>query len=498
MGRESAIRFRDSIPTNMVQLKNTGIDEGTNLALLEAGNRQAIFLADVEPGDVFNTEGPTVKANPQIASLFPPDVDPNNRKNSIQVEEVQSQTNLQKCKQIEIVILENNERQVREYLESGERHLVRPIVEERKTENGTIKFQVKKPRPEAPCQTYIIVPNETSITYVTKQEREKNNTTGEGDDDLGQPYSTRLKDIAIQDVVGLNDVKTYAKSLLELYDDEAYNDLLDKYSDTLISKEGSVLLYGPPGCGKTMITQAIANAFVQELDRDVVFMQVSGSDILSKLQGQSEKKVRRVFDDAREKASNNDFTFLFFDEIESLVRDRSGSGLQSSQVSITNEFLNQMNDLPENVLVIGATNLPFKMDSAASRRFHTKLFCPHPPGEEMAEKWKLSLEDVDHKGDIDYNKLGKATEGYTPAEIDDRILGSLVQTEIIEKFTEGNPKKIEESYLMDKINQTEPRTIPEYVSKMETQLRRNQMEGYNEMEEYIEEHKNKWTTEASG
>lgn len=490
MARESAIRFRNSLPTSKVKLTNTGVDEGTRLVLLESGNKQAIFLADVESGDVFNTEGPTVRANPHVANLLP-GVSVNGTNNRVRVEEVRSQTNLQKCKQVTVIVENGNESQVRNYLEGGNRRLVRPILEEHETESGTVEFRVKNPRPMAPCQTYIIIPGETAISYTSRDEQEEESVaeseTSEGDDELGQPYSTRLKDVYLQDVVGLEDVKTYAKSLLQLYDDQTYDELIDKYSEELISKEGSVLLYGPPGCGKTMIAQAIANDFVRELDRDVVYMQVSGSDILSKLQGQSEKKVKKVFTEARNKASDNDFTFLFFDEVESLVRDRNASGLQSSQVSITNEFLNQMNNLPENVMVIGATNMPFKMDSAASRRFHTKLFCPHPSAEEMGRKWESSLEDVKHKESLDYDELGRVTEGYTPAEVDDRILGSLVQTDIIEDFIEGNPKRIKMDFLQKKIDNTEPRTIPEYVSKMESQMRQNQMEGYSEMEDYIKE-----------
>jgi transitional endoplasmic reticulum ATPase len=493
MARDAALRFRDEIQTNTVKLKNTGLDESAKLALLESGNRQAIFLADVESGDVFNTEGPTVKANPRIAELFPGNIDPASSNNRVSVEEVQSQQNLQECKQVSIAPVEGSERAVRNYLESGSRRLIRPITEQLDTDSGTIRFRVKEPRPMAPCQTYIVIPGETDINYVSQNDRNEEQATegGDEDDDLGQPYSTRLKDVDVEDVVGLSEVKTYAKSLIELYNDNTYADLVDKYSESLISKQGSVLLYGPPGCGKTMISQAIANEFVQTLDRDVVYMQVSGSDILSKLQGQSEKKVRKVFTDARDNASNNDFTVLFFDEVESLVRDRNASGLQSSQVSITNEFLNQMNDLPENVVVIGATNMPFKMDSAASRRFHTKLFCPHPDGEEMARKWELSIGDVTNRESMDgddYERLGKATEKYTPAEIDDRILGSLVQTEIIEEYTNGNPKTITLDYLLSKIDETEPRTIPEYVAKMESQLRHNRMEGYSEIEEYIQEH----------
>jgi transitional endoplasmic reticulum ATPase len=382
---------------------------------------------------------------------------------------------------------------VRDYLEDDVR-LVRPIVEEHDTDSGRVEFQVHDPSPTAPCQTYLLVPDETDITYKTPEDLSEETTETEpqsDDDDLGQPYTQKLSDESMEEVVGLDEVKEYGRALLELYDDQAFKELKDKYSEDIISKEGSVLLYGPPGCGKTMIVQALANEFVEELDRDVVFMQVAGSDILSKLQGQSEKKVKKVFTEARNKASDNDFTFLFFDEVESLVRDRNADSNQGSRVSITNEFLNQMNQLPENVLVLAATNMPFKMDSAASRRFHTKLLCRHPSEDEMEQKWRQSLEDVDHKEQpMDYGELADMTEGYTPAEIDDRILGSQVQTDIISEYIEGSAKKITMDYLREKIEQTEPRTIPEYISKMEEHMHRNKMEGYSDMEEYVKNNQN--------
>ena len=457
--------------------------------MLGAGNKQAIFEAEVESEDPFKTQGPTVRANGNIISLFPNE-NSSDHQQRVTVEEVKSRRNLQECKEVTIVVQDEDKQKVQGFLEGEEMRLVRPILEKRKTKLGWIEFQVVDPSPIAPCQTYIITPGETQITYKTPEEiqsaSEGSADTGDDDDKIGQPFSQKLSEETLDDVVGLTEVKEYGQSLLELYDDQVYKDLQSKYSEDLISKEGSVLLYGPPGCGKTMIVQALANKFVEELDRDVVYMEVAGSDILSKLQGQSEKKIKKVFQEARNKASDTDFTFLFFDEVESLVRDRNSSGLQSSQVSITNEFLNSMNDLPENVLVIAATNMPFKMDSAASRRFHTKKLCRHPSADEMARKWKLSLEDVDHKERLDYDELGNLTEGYTPAEIDDRILGSMIQTDIINQYLDGKPEKITMDYLRDKISDTDPRTIPEYVSKIQQHMHQNQMEGYSEMESYID------------
>jgi len=190
------------------------------------------------------------------------------------------------------------------------------------------------------------------------------------------------------------------------------------------------------------------------------------------------------------KAGENDFAFVFIDEVENLITDRNADDVQSSRASITNEFLAQMDSLEDNVMVIGATNLPFKIDPAASRRFHTKLFCGHPDADEMARKWEKSLEDVKLKSpNIDYGLLGQQSEGFTPAEIDNRILGSDVQAEVISDYLDGDPKTITEDYLLDKIGNTDKRTIPEYVGKIDSQLRRQEMSGYKELKEYINENR---------
>jgi len=199
----------------------------------------------------------------------------------------------------------------------GQQRIVHPGMNEVRSVNGRqIEFRVleEDAHPHAPGKTYLVDPDETKIEYATQEQETER--TGAGEDDGGsgnKPYSTSDPETKLSDVVGLDEAKEHATSLVTLYDDGTYDELTEKYSEEIVSKEGSLLLYGPPGCGKTMIAEAIANEFISELDRDVVLMQVSGSDILSKLQGESEGNVREIFEDARAKAGSNGFVVLFFD-----------------------------------------------------------------------------------------------------------------------------------------------------------------------------------------
>jgi transitional endoplasmic reticulum ATPase len=484
MARHTQLRTTDSIDTDEVILLNSQvIDEGDDLALLEAatGDARGIFRIRANREEPFNDKR-WVKVHSNAQKLL------GGSSSSIVVSgEEDARKQLAKCNEITVGVTSDSRKAVERYFDR--QRIVHPgMIERRETERGEIQFQVQEAYPHSPGKTYRVVPDDTSIEFVESgQEEENASVDGEERGGGDKPYSTSVPDTKLSDVVGLDEAKDHARSLVTLYNDGTYEELTRKYSDEIVSKEGSLLLYGPPGCGKTMIAEAIANEFINQLDRDVVFIQVSGSDILSKLQGESEGNVREIFEDAREKAGSNGFVVLFFDEVENLVQDRSADRVQSSRVSITNEFLTQMNKIEENIMVIGATNLPFKIDSAASRRFHSKLFCPHPDAEEMARKWKQSLEGVKLKSDdISYTDLGMATEGYTPAEIDNRILGSQVQTEVIDEYLSGNPRRIDESYLKNKIAETDARTIPEYVAKIDAKLRSEEMSGYHELEQYIE------------
>jgi transitional endoplasmic reticulum ATPase len=291
-----------------------------------------------------------------------------------------------------------------------------------------------------------------------------------------------------EDVAGLPEVKQTARMLLALFDPDTRSEVEERYGEAFASRGSSMMLYGPPGCGKTLVSEAIAheamyNTSIEDDYGDVKFLEVRGSDVLSKYSGESEKRVRSVFEKAHDIAREG-FCVLFFDEVETLIPDRGDDSLQRHERSLTNAFLQEMNDVEDNLLVIGATNMPFTIDPAATRRFPVQQFIPQPDETVMSEVWRKNLDSVSAATDIDFERLGEASVGYTPAEVADRILGSEFQRELVRSVIEGDPIRPDTEYLLEKLSASEAKTVRQYVASVREKT--DELEGYPEMRRYVE------------
>ncbi len=149
-----------------------------------------------------------------------------------------------------------------------------------------------------------------------------------------------------------------------------------------------VLLYGPPGCGKTLIAKAVANSIAEKLghsvDQDVrsFFLHVKGPELLNKYVGESERHIREVFAKAREKASSGSPVIVFFDEMDALFRTR-GTGISSDiESTIVPQFLAEIDGVErlQNVIVIGASNRQDLIDPTVLRPggLDVKIKIPRP------------------------------------------------------------------------------------------------------------------------
>jgi proteasome-associated ATPase len=169
----------------------------------------------------------------------------------------------------------------------------------------------------------------------------------------------------------------------------------DHFAVHKLSPPKGVLLYGPPGCGKTLIAKAVANALAQQLSRQTgtpsraYFLNVKGPELLNKYVGETERKLREIFTRAREKASAGAPVVIFFDEMDSLFRTR-GSGISSDvESTIVPQFLAELDGVEglRHVIVIGASNRQDLIDPAVLRpgRFDVKIRIDRPNREAARE-----------------------------------------------------------------------------------------------------------------
>ncbi|ATQ77988.1 cell division protein [Massilia violaceinigra] len=195
---------------------------------------------------------------------------------------------------------------------------------------------------------------------------------------------------------------------------------------------GGILLYGPPGCGKTMIARAIAN------ECNASFVSVGISEVLNMWMGESERNLAQLFEKARAQKP----CVLFFDELDALAFSRSKAQSEHSR-TIVNEFLSQLDGFERDnrdVLFLAATNMPWDVDQAMKRtgRFARQLFVPPPDAEARKHIINIKLRDVPVEG-VDVDALVAATPHFSGADIDGVI--DLAKESAIHDILAGNPER---------------------------------------------------------
>jgi SpoVK/Ycf46/Vps4 family AAA+-type ATPase len=230
-----------------------------------------------------------------------------------------------------------------------------------------------------------------------------------------------------------------------------------------------ILLFGPPGCGKTLMAAAVATEI------DAAFVSVDAASIMSKWLGEAEKNVAKLFNQARNTASNGRPAILFIDELDSLI------GMHSNEVGgetrVRNQFLKEMDgvmDKGKNIhaYVIGATNKPWDLDWPFIRRFQKRIMVPLPDYDARLHLLKLYTQHLNLSSKIDLDEFARLAAGFSGSDIRDicqsahlRVIGELFDSgKASDKDAKPRPLIIDDfkGILADRKPSVSPRVISTY------------------------------------
>jgi SpoVK/Ycf46/Vps4 family AAA+-type ATPase len=251
------------------------------------------------------------------------------------------------------------------------------------------------------------------------------------------------------DIVGLEDAKRAIKEAV------VYPTLRpDLFS---LGWPKGILLFGPPGCGKTLISAAVAN------ELKATFIPADTASIMSKWLGEAERNVARLFNTAR-KATKELPSIIFIDELDSLMGTHRLE--VSGETRVRNQFLKEMDGIihkknPIHVYVVGATNKPWTLDTPFIRRFQKRIYVRPPEYLERLEMFKLYTGLLKTSSDVDLEELARLTEGYSGSDVMDvcQSVQLKVNSELFEAGlgdSESEPREIAITDFLEMLDKRKP------------------------------------------
>jgi SpoVK/Ycf46/Vps4 family AAA+-type ATPase len=242
------------------------------------------------------------------------------------------------------------------------------------------------------------------------------------DDDASEP--SEKPNVNWGDVAGLEDAKKAIKEVI-VYPVKR-PDLFP------LGWSRGLLLFGPPGCGKTLLAAAVANEI------DAQFIQIDPANIMSKWLGAAEQNVAKIFSGARKTAMAGKPVIIFIDEVDSILGVHTNE--VGGEVRMRNQFLKEMDGLQDkgknyHLYVVAATNKPWDLDWAFIRRFQKRVMVPLPDYATRLQMFELNSAQLELTQDVDFHTLTQLTDGYSGSDIKD--ICQVVRQEVIRELFES-------------------------------------------------------------
>ena len=295
-------------------------------------------------------------------------------------------------------------------------------------------------------------------------------------DNVVELVNTSRERVRFADIAGLDDLKRTVR--LQIIEPFLRPGLFAKFKKRA---GGGVMLYGPPGCGKTMLARAVATECRAE------FMSVGISDVLNMYIGESERNLAAIF----EKARHSRPCVLFFDEIDALAFARSKAQSEHTR-QVVNELLSQLDGFGadnQDVLILAATNMPWDVDSAMKRpgRFSRQVFVPPPDEAARAHIVQLKLHGVPHEG-VDAHAIAKATPHFSGADIEGLV--EMAKDFVLEDHVTNNVERsITQADLLRAAKDARASTLDWLRTARNLVKYAGADDSYGEVERYLKAHK---------
>jgi AAA+ superfamily predicted ATPase len=306
-------------------------------------------------------------------------------------------------------------------------------------------------------------------------ERASGTVAGESGDQ-GRIFDVEHAGLRLSDVAGMTEVKQRLEAafLAPMRNPE----LRKLYGKSL---RGGLLMYGPPGCGKTFIARAVAG------ELGARFLAVSFADVVDSMLGQSERNIHEIFGTARDNAP----CVVFLDEVDAIGQKRTQLR-HTPMRAVVNQLLLELDDVTggnEGVFLLAATNHPWDVDSALRRpgRFDRMLLVLPPDQQARAAIFRYHLRDRPVER-VDPERLAKLTDGYSGADIA-HVCESAAELALLDSVRRGEPRMIGQPDLEAAIGEVRPSLSPWFDAARNVALFANEGGAYDDLAAYLKKNR---------